>query len=70
MKDKLKQLGAELTALREKNKITKYKVYKGAKMSPTIVKAIESGELNYTIESLLKYMEQSKIKFSDLKFNP
>ena len=61
-----KKLGARLRALREKKGATVYLITKAGNIRYDQVRAIESGNRNYTIDALLGYLIGLDLKFSDL----
>lgn len=50
-----KEIGRRLMKLRESQGISMYSITKETGLRYEIIKYIESGDANYTIESLLKY---------------
>lgn len=50
-----KQLGKILKTFRENQKISTYKLEKKKSIPFKIIKSIEEGDSNYTVNSLLKY---------------
>jgi len=52
-----KQLGAKLAEIRTSKGLTMYRVERAGKLEFAQVKSVESGERNYTIDILLKYLD-------------
>ena len=68
MQEKLNEIGAEVALLRRVNGIKNATTYRNTKISPQIVKSVEQGTKNYTIQTLLKLLEEVKktIKIVDM----
>jgi len=58
MQEKLNEIGAEVALLRRVNGIKNATTYRNTKISPQIVKSVERGNKNYTIQTLLKLLEE------------
>lgn len=58
-----KQIGDSLRESRESQNLSKYRVSKGTGLRPHQIDALEAGSSNYTIDSLLLYMDFLKIYF-------
>ena len=55
--EKVKEMGAILRGLREKNGISIWKVAKISGANINSIKAVEDGVTNYTIHSFLQYLD-------------
>ena len=68
MQEKLNEIGAEVALLRRVNGIKNATTYRNTKISPQIIKSVERGNKNYTIQTLLKLLEEVKktIKIVDM----
>lgn len=62
------QLGEELSTLRKEAGITNYRSLKTSQIANQVVEAVLKGETNYTIETLLKLLQEvgKTIKIVDL----
>ena len=68
MQQKLNEIGAEVALLRRVNGVKNATTYRNTKISPQIIKSVERGDKNYTIQTLLKLLGEVKktIKIVDM----
>lgn len=58
MNEKLKQIGKEVSILREKKGLTTYSTLKNINIPSHVIKSVEEGSKNYTITTLLKILSE------------
>jgi len=61
----LKKLGQNISRLREKNKMTQYRLAKEILMDQSNLARIEEGKVNPTVKTLLKISSTLKCKVKD-----